>query len=491
MNTLNYKYLFFLSFPFLSLFFFLILPVHSSPALSQEERTNKIIETQKQKIQECIALSEFQDSCYFELCENRNPYICTEDILDAIVVLADPQKAMDVLNGVMESSLFAIQTSGHLLSHVIGNSIAHYYGFTGESFLLCPEGFNWGCTHGFFEDALKIQSNPVQAAIDICESIPEHPAHRKFFCYHGVGHIFMFNESWSLMNALSLCDLLLSSFAQQGCYQGVLMENADYILIDTENGYVFKESKEEQGFFDSDLLAPCNRLEDKYRPECYTNHGYYLLHRNDFSMKDASHVCLGAVDYHIPSCITGLGIMLTNPYWQDIIVENNPIEPFRETTFIENFAYLCNQFPSEYIEECQTAGLANFLNYDYTEDSIEFCSLYGVNKTNCFGFIGTVLNNRSTSSAEVVEKCGLVPKEYQGSCIGAEIEFHETTQQYHKNADSVTQENSTVKKYAMKTEAETPLLYLFIVLGCILLGASLTYYFYRTKKHLWSKYIGR
>ena len=491
MNTLNYKYLFFLSFSFLSLFFFLILPVHSSPALSQEERTNKIIETQKQKIQECIALSKFQDSCYFELCKDRNPYICTEDILDAIVQLADPQKAMDVLNGVMESSLFNIQTDGHLLAHTIGNSLAYHYGFSGENFLKCPPGYGWACTHGFFEDVLEVQSDPVKAAEDICGSAPEHPFARKELCYHGVGHIFMFNESYDLMSALFLCDHLSSLIGQETCYQGVLMEKNEKI----------QELGKELGYRNDDVLAPCNRLDYKYRAQCYINHGSYFCAHRRLSMKDAANACLNAGD-HIDKCMDGISMLTTRPAWQRCLLDFTFGEPYREELFLENAARLCNMIPPDYIERCQSLALSGLLGYHRFQDSMDFCSLYGVNKGSCFYYIGAIFSANYANKDEAVEMCDMAPEEYKDSCIkGTQADYaaakhgsiqqdrinkgktinnqaphSEMTQQNHKGVGSMIQGNGTDGQYETEPSSSV-LFYLFIGLGCILLIAPLTYYF--------------
>ena len=488
MNAVNYTYL------FLSIFFLVLFFVYSSPAFSHEEHTFINSSEQRQKLEECLALPAFQDSCYFELCEDRNPYICTEDILDAVVLLAGPQKAMDVLNGIMDSSLFAIQTNGHLLSHVIGNAMAHHIGFSGEIFVQCPEGFNWGCTHGFFEDALKKQSDVVKAGIDICESIPERPIHRKSFCYHGIGHIFMFNESYNVKKSLSFCDQLPSNLAQQGCYQGVLMENQEYIFVESEDtidGWLLSEErKETQGYRDDDFLAPCSRLEDKYRPQCYEMHGYYLMHRNNFSMKDASHMCLNDRDY-TSDCITGISIMTTSTSWQPVLMEFNPIEPTRETTFIENAAHLCGMVPYDYIEQCQWIAVNHLMTYEYFQDASNFCMLYGIDKKRCFKYIGIVFHISGTDDTESVKGCEMMPEEYRDDCIeGSLLGYIEATRQKsYNNENPVTQSQNSADEQS-EPETSSHLLYLFIVLGSILLITPLVY-FYRTKKHLWSKYIGR
>ncbi|MYE38322.1 MAG: hypothetical protein F4X82_02270 [Candidatus Spechtbacteria bacterium SB0662_bin_43] len=400
-------------------------------------------------------MPEGEDSCYFAVCEEQNSYLCAQDILDAVVFLAGPEEATGILEDIMASTLFAIQTDGHQLSHVIGRATSHHFGLSGKSFLRCPADFNYGCQHGFFEDALIQHATPVKAATEICEHIPDRPYKNKFYCYHGVGHGFMFHESYHLKNALDLCDALPSFTAQEGCYQGVFMENV--------NGF-FSDAEGEKGFTDNDTLAPCNRIKDTYRHQCYENHASYILFHHNNSIRDASHACLGAGDY-ISSCINSLGLMVTNPGWQQTLRGSF------NGTFTEIAAHLCNQFPADHIETCQLAAISNLSNFDTTDirRQVELCLFFEGNTDRCFETIGTLLINVAASQDEVMKSCEAAPEEFRDEC-------------YYPNLNQ-QQQNATNEQDKTTTGLSSfQLPYPLLIVGCAIPAIFLIYYFYRSKK---------
>lgn len=414
-RTANYKHILF-GILFLLTIVLLTIPLYLFVVASDSEEYIYKQHSQYQEtisgedsMRQCLDSPTFQDSCYIELCGEEGTYLCSEDILDIIVKIEGPEEAMEALHTIMGSSLFDIPTDGHQLAHVIGRSTSKHFGLSGESFLRCPTDLNYGCQHGFFEDALIQHTTPIKAATEICESVPERPYKNKFYCYHGVGHGFMFHESYHLINSLNLCDLLPSLMAQEGCWQGVFMENI--------NGY-FDNAEGEMGFIEDDVLAPCNRINNKYRHQCYENHSAYILKHHNNSIKDASHACLEAGE-HTPSCINSLGLMTTNPGWQQ------SLRGSFNGTFTEIAVHLCKQFPSDYIEECKVAAIANLFNFDNTDirRSTDLCLFFGDNKDNCFKTIGSMLVNVAANEAEIIQSCDTVPEEYRDSCYeGAGIE---------------------------------------------------------------------
>lgn len=382
------------------------------------QATQSIQETTplEDSIQHCLSLSEGRDACYFALCSQlrESSYLCAEDLLDIITKISGPEQGISSLHDIMESSLFGIRTDGHNLAHVVGNATSHYYGLNIDAFLRCPNDFNFACPHGFFEDALREYSDPLSAAITICKDTPQNAYEDKFYCYHGVGHGFMTFSAYNLKNALSLCDQLPFMEARYTCWEGVFMENS--------NG--FSEGLEgEMGLDENDLLAPCNRIEEKYRTLCYKEHGTYLMMHSNMSIPEASHVCLGAGD-SIYDCMTSLAVLVIVLGWQE------ELRGSFEGTPAETTAYLCSQFLPEYIEMCQSISIYSMLSKDRTDihmKATDFCSArHSSNKDMCFKMMGTVLSELTYDTNEQMQICNTAPAEYRQSCYeGAGIDVSE------------------------------------------------------------------
>ena len=396
------------------LFILLLTPLYffvlAENNIDNKQQILSTISKHKQKeeinsIQKCFSLPEGRDSCYFNLCKKENPYLCAEELLESTVKISGPEQAMEALNDMMASSLFGI-ASGHQLAHIIGKTTSHHYGLNIEAFLRCTPDFNFGCQHGFFEDILTIQNDPVKVALEICESAPQKPYLDKFYCYHGMGHGFMLVASYHLKDALSLCDQLTTLQTQNACYEGVFMEN--------EDGFSEGIRLEEMGFTEDDILAPCNRVNDKYRNECYGEHGVYIMQHSNLSIRDASLVCLEAEDY-TQECINSLAVLAIAFGWHELLRGSF------EGTPAETTAYLCSQFLPEYIEICQIIAISNMLNKDRTDiqmkmNAPDFCLAFQNNTSDCFKIIGAELFEFTQDHNEVIRGCNKVPEEYRDSC---------------------------------------------------------------------------
>ncbi|MEK6983388.1 MAG: hypothetical protein AABX33_02350 [Nanoarchaeota archaeon] len=355
-------------------------------------------------ISDCVNLDyDGRIKCYTNLC---NPgYLCAELLVASAVNQAGPELGMVVLEDVMTSQAFSIKTDGHELAHIIGRETAKHFGLSGSSFLRCPSQFNYGCQHGFFERALLNTDSYAEAATSVCENLPENsPRKDRFYCYHGVGHGIMMSEYYNLSSALAACDSLPSQTAIEGCWQGLFMENVNSKM---------QRITEEDVFDDEDPLAPCNRIRDKYQLQCYINHAGYLMGFYHNSLKDSAEACLNASPNVIASCMQGLGLMVTNPGWQDVVAGNY------DGDFIETAVYLCHQFPKNYVHDCNMAAVDNLLNFDNLniERASSFCSLLE-EKPDCYRRIGTNLDNIFTSQEQKLKSCDKVPKNFRDDCMG-------------------------------------------------------------------------
>ena len=381
-----------------------------------EEHENKNIGVvMSEGLKKCLFLEVDRAMCYASLCERDPGYMCAEDVLDAAVPAGGAGKAMMALHDIMASSIFAITSDGHLLSHIIGRSLSRNFGSTGENFLRCPSDFNNGCFHGFFEDTLAKVDDPVRVATDICESMPaDTPSKEKSYCYHGAGHVFMMNESHHLDRALELCLSLPAVSAAESCWQGVFMENAG------EREWELKK----KSFRKNEPLYPCTVVEDKFKPECYINHHGYLIRHYSTSWDALIEVCLDAGEY-IDFCLGGLGLMLPSSYWVDVVAEDFGIV---DKSHIEKIAFLCGKFPEEYVEICYDYVVPGFLNFDgpNAERVSRLCeSIDETYQYNCFERVGSYLSNLVSSEVQKIEVCASVPEKYRDVCSGVYQDLHE------------------------------------------------------------------
>jgi hypothetical protein len=302
----------------------------------------------------------------------------------------------------------------HQLGHHIGRQTAESFGVNENAFLLCPmAALNGGCQHGFFEYVLGKTTTSAEAANLICSSLDEqYSAKFRFYCYHGVGHGVMMAAAYDLERALSMCDTFLGLTAQDGCWQGVFMENVNAGM---------RGDAREGIFSTSDPLAPCNGVAEKYQHECYVNHAGYLMTYFDNDVRLASAACLQAAEGFIGSCLQSIGLMVTNPLWQPDLLPDVAGKEFVEIAW-----ELCMQFPTAWRDQCVLGGIDNIHNFDVFDltRAINFCDAVDPEyRELCYQRMGLNLKNNSTDLEEVRKACASLVAEFEPACLaGAELE---------------------------------------------------------------------
>jgi len=162
----------------------------------------------------------------------------------------------------------------HPIVHSIGRETFVQKGTIHDAFAVCDQTCHSGCYHGSVErflrgDELYAQSNRhpspyelQQKAISACD--PNTPLRVRYQCLHGLGHAIMFFSGYNLASALGVCDALADDWSQNSCYGGVFMEN------------VVNSAEGKANFVSGDPLAPCDRIDVKYRSECYGMQTSYM-----------------------------------------------------------------------------------------------------------------------------------------------------------------------------------------------------------------------
>ena len=128
------------------------------------------------------------------------------------------------------------------------------------------------------------------------------------------------------------------------------------------------------GTFDSaDVLAPCNRIDEKYRTECYGQHADYILKSLSGSLLSATQACERAGKKSwMSSCIRHLGQNMTTYDYQTKYLGN-----FDLSTAAMGALTLCARFPALRQADCRTGAAHNFMLYDHPKEAVTFCNLSG------------------------------------------------------------------------------------------------------------------
>ena len=332
---------------------------------------------------------------------------CFKKHLLAITEINGPTASLSVLHSLQKHARINATTDDHHLAHAIGMKTAERFGINGRAFLLCPTSFNYGCQHGFFQYALGQAHDTDNAARMICGSLDQSYSPKFiFYCYHGVGHGVLMAQNYDLAKALAACDTLETHTGQDGCWQGVFMENVNASV---------KGNTLRQGFSRTDPLAPCNVVAEKYRQECFINHSGWLMEFFENNVTKAADACLKAPDAYVSPCLQSIGLMVTNPGWQSALARHTD---GKKPSLI---AWdLCLKFPKNHREHCVIGAIDNILNFDEVEMSrgTVFCnSVDAAYRPVCYQRMGLALRRQATDPELVREKCSTLDGAHVEDCF--------------------------------------------------------------------------
>ena len=324
-----------------------------------------------------------------------------------LVLEAGAERVLRTLEGLIQAGAIDSTADTHHIAHDVGRQTARVFGLNGEAFLGCSTQFNYGCQHGYFERALAESPDATVAASRICSDlVGAQPTKTAFYCYHGVGHGVMMASAYDLDQALTVCDSLGTAMASDGCWQGVFMENVNAVMRGDARAGVFSET---------DPLAPCNQVAERYRWECYINHAGRLITFFDMDVGLASHACLEALPRYASACIESLGLMVSNPAWQKTLAG-----PESASRNIEVTLELCRQFPVAYRGDCVWGGVDNILNFDGTrlDRALRLCGTADAPyREGCYLRVGKAIKWQVVKPDERFSLCQEVVAKYRETCV--------------------------------------------------------------------------
>lgn len=333
---------------------------------------------------------------YLQTCNDET---CLKTSLEKITSEYGPEAALNSLQLYRQKNPDRQMGDTHQTAHEVGRQTATTFGINGKAFLLCPTSYNYGCQHGFFEKALGEAGSPKDAIEQICgqfEDNPQYSSKFQFYCYHGVGHGVMMSQAYDLKAALDICDSLKSQMAQQGCWQGVFMENVNASMRGEARKGVFSAD---------DPLAPCDKVDPKYQHQCYINHSGHLMAVFANQVNPAATACLKADARQVEACLESIGLMVSNEVWQKPLLKS-------DAPSLEAGAWqLCQEFPNGHVGSCVIAAIDQILNFDglNIDTSVKFCRLVDSQyRLSCYSRIGQAIRGQATSTKAVERECSKI-----------------------------------------------------------------------------------
>ena len=196
----------------------------------------------------------------------------------------------------------------HPVVHAIGRETYRIKGNIHDSFTACDQTCHSGCYHGSVERFLRgddlyaqVDKHPSAAELKQKAALacdPKVPARLRFQCLHGLGHALLFFSRYQLHPSLEACDALADDWSRSSCYGGVFMEN------------VFNATPETRDLSATDYHYPCNKVDDRYRGECY-NMQTSRMTEMGLSIEKIIEECERAGDFRQP-CFVSIGRDLSN-----------------------------------------------------------------------------------------------------------------------------------------------------------------------------------
>lgn len=201
-----------------------------------------------------------------------------------------------------------IRRDCHPIVHAIGRETFRIKETIHDSFSACDQTCHSGCYHGSVERFLRGESIYAEAkkhpstaelkqkAATACD--PNSAVRYRFQCLHGLGHALLYFSAYKLVPSLEICDVLPEEWGRTSCYGGVFMEN------------ISNATPESRDLSATDYHYPCNKVDKKYRAECYVMQTSRMTEMG-LTTEEIFEECRKAEEFR-DSCVSSIGRDLSN-----------------------------------------------------------------------------------------------------------------------------------------------------------------------------------
>ena len=209
----------------------------------------------------------------------------------------------------------------HEFMHYAGWGVYKQTKNISNSFAVASSKCDSGMFHGIVEEYINeksegkepeqfiITSAPTACEDDVAKNDVLPSGHVKGYCYHGLGHAFMFITNNDLPRSLRYCDAL-PPYYSAGCYTGAFMENLQSKQVGRPGTHPSAYTPKSD-----DPDYPCNILDNKYRDFCYRYAGIAVGVRTKGDFKEAFASCLKLSPAYRNICFWGVGSSIPAPQW--------------------------------------------------------------------------------------------------------------------------------------------------------------------------------
>lgn len=249
-----------------------------------------------------------------------------ERLMTELARNAGPAMAIKLLN----ESPFPRSGRVHLLSHKVGEVAYEIYGEDGLPY--CQKDEFQGCIHGILSFGISdLGFEGVEKMVASCKDWSTYQYH---MCLHGVGHAFLVVADYDVFEAVDLCERLVGSY-QMGlrhCLNGVFMENAH----GDHDGFI-PPLHPHVSF--TDLLYPCNAVNENQKAACYSNQVGWWLQAFFFDLEKTVEYCENVPVEYQEQCADNAGRVIAT------VVDNDP----------DDLIYFCGLMQGDLPAVCLTS----------------------------------------------------------------------------------------------------------------------------------------
>ncbi|MBI3335370.1 MAG: hypothetical protein HY001_02635 [Candidatus Portnoybacteria bacterium] len=275
-------------------FFFSLLPLSKTDEAYQKGLSQVI----SAGLRACKKQAQGLDNaCYKKLALHLLGAASLKNILGAIqdVESADPSNQEDYF-------------VCHKMTHYLGQEAYARLQSIPAVYASCAMTCGGGCYHGAVESYLgsrfgkqynTTDESLALATVTICgkkENYEQKGVYHQ--CIHGLGHAFMFITDGDLPRSLSFCDAL-SIDDRRLCYAGAFMENVNSTTDSIAHPALFLRA--------DDPFYPCNALDAKYLPTCYTLQSIHFVIISEYDWAKAADLCNRVPNPYRVDCFLALG----------------------------------------------------------------------------------------------------------------------------------------------------------------------------------------
>jgi hypothetical protein len=271
--------------------------------------------------------------------------------------------------------------------------------------LLCGGSVFHGIFQSYFDGQQRLTHNEDKSQINITLLCPIDQENVNWQyerdCIHGIGHGLTKLYNYNTTAAVDRCNELIPIWAQSSCSKGVFMEN---------NNYFWESGKGD--FDESDIYYPCNRIVEKFAPQCYSYHSDYLLKISNSTDQTKIFAYCDNIspDKFTKYCFQGIGRILSQ------LAYTNP----------EQAIAYCTLGNQSHHDDCLTGTLRTMLKQNAElDDAFKFCSLSNLDfKAKCYELVGVWIKAFLHPNKQQWEsECAKAPDiDYVSNCINSSQE---------------------------------------------------------------------